>query len=169
MEILRKKPALTEELDQNGWSPLHFAAYVGCDPTIVTQLLEKSDSYVVYLGVKDDEIGNRTALHIAARRGHVDIVKLLVSRFPDCCEKVDDKGNNVLHLIMPKKIFVTSGLSNNPRLRMRGLMNEKNAEGKTPLHLWHNSPLSEGVNYFPPPETMFTSRKATSVRLRVRS
>ena len=63
---------------------LHFAAYVGCDPTIVTQLLEKSDRYVVYLGVKDDKIGNMTALHIAARQGHVGIVKVLVSHFLDC-------------------------------------------------------------------------------------
>ncbi|XP_034680633.1 ankyrin-3-like isoform X3 [Vitis riparia] len=169
-KILEWKSDLTKELDQNGWSPLHFAAYVGCNPTIVMQLLDKSNEhqYVVYLGVKDDEIGNRTALHIAARRGHVDLVKVLVSHFPDCCEKVDDKGNNVLHLIMPKKIFVTSGLSNNPRLRMRGLMNEKNAEGTTPLHLLHNSPLSKGVNYFPPPETTFTWILDTFVRSRRR-
>ncbi|KAJ9701406.1 hypothetical protein PVL29_006660 [Vitis rotundifolia] len=139
-KILEWKPALTKELDKNGWSPLHFAAYVGCHPTIVTQLLEKSDTYVVYLGVKDHGIGNRTALHIAASRGHVEIVKLLVSHFPDCCEKVDDEGNNVLHLIMPEKIiFLTSGLSNIPWLRVRGLTCEKNGKGKTPLHLFHNS------------------------------
>ncbi|KAL6344367.1 hypothetical protein AAG906_039623 [Vitis piasezkii] len=139
-KILEWKPALTKELDKNGWSPLHFAAYVGCHPTIVTQLLEKSDTYVVYLGVKNHGIGNRTALHIAASRGHVEIVKLLVSHFPDCCEKVDDEGNNVLHLIMPeKKIFLASGLSNIPWLRVRGLTYEKNGKGKTPLHLFHNS------------------------------
>ena len=63
-KILEWKPALTNELDEKGWSPLHFAAYVGCHPTIVKQLLEKSERYVVYLGVKDH--GNRTALHIAA-------------------------------------------------------------------------------------------------------
>ncbi|XP_034684975.1 ankyrin repeat-containing protein At5g02620-like [Vitis riparia] len=170
-KILEKKPDLTEALDQNEWSPLHFAAYVGCDPTIVTQLLGESDEhqYVVYLGVKYNEIGNRTALHIAASRGHVEIVKLLVSRFPDCCENVDDKGNNVLHLIMPeKKIFVTSGLSNIPQLRVRELMIQKNAEGKTPLELLHNSHLSKGVNYFPPPETTFTWILDTFVRSRRR-
>ena len=62
---------------------------MGCHPTIVRQLLEKSDRYVAYLGVKDH--GNRTTLHIVASRGHVDIVKLPVSCFPDCCEKVDDE------------------------------------------------------------------------------
>ncbi|KAJ9701422.1 hypothetical protein PVL29_006673 [Vitis rotundifolia] len=177
MEILRKKPDLTEALDQNGWSPLHFAAYVGCDPTIVTQLPGESDEHqsVAYLGVKYNEIGNRTALHIAASRGHVEIVKLLVSRFPDCCEKVDDEGNNVLHLIMPEeKIFVTSGLSKIPQLRVRELMIQKNAEGKTPLELLHNSPFSKGVNYFPPPEWILDSfvrsrrRQTPSFRVGIR-
>ena len=54
-KILKLKPALTKELDQNGWSLLHFAAYVGCDLTIVRQLLEQSDRDVVYLGVKVKE------------------------------------------------------------------------------------------------------------------
>ena len=129
-------------MDENGWSSLHFAAYVGCDPTIVTQLLEKRDEYqyVVYLGVKYNGIEKRTALHIAASRGHGEIVKLLVSHFPDCCEKVDDKGNNVLHLIMQqKKILLTSGLSNIPWLWGRGLTHEKNDEGKTPFHLFDES------------------------------
>ena len=160
-KILEWKPALTKELDKNGWSPLHFAAYVGCHPTIVTQLLEKSDTYVVYLGVKNHGIGNRTALHIAASRGHVEIVKLLVSHFPDCCEKVDDEGNNVLHLIMPeKKIFLTSGLSNIPWLRVRGLTYEKNGKGKTPLHLFHNSII--------PWEPLFKLTWDTLLGLRVR-
>ena len=88
----------------------------------------------------------------------MDIVKLLVSRFPDCCEKVDDKGNNVLHLIVPRKrIFATSGLSNIRWLRVRGLMNEKNVEGKTPLHLFHMPIIS--------PETMLTWILDTLVRL----
>ncbi|RVW72861.1 Protein accelerated cell death 6 [Vitis vinifera] len=160
-KILEWKPALTKELDKNGWSPLHFAAYVGCHPTIVTQLLEKSDTYVVYLGVKNHGIGNRTALHIAASRGHVEIVKLMVSHFPDCCEKVDDEGNNVLHLIMPeKKIFLTSGLSNIPWLRVRGLTYEKNGKGKTPLHLFHNSII--------PWEPLFKLTWDTLLGLRVR-
>ncbi|XP_034686714.1 ankyrin repeat-containing protein At5g02620-like [Vitis riparia] len=126
-----------------------------------------SERYVVYLGVKDH--GNRTALHIAASRGHVDVVKVLVSHFPDCCEKVDDEGNNVLHLIMPEiKIFVTSGLSNIRWLRVRGLMNEKNVEGKTPLHLFHTSPLSKDDNNIIPPETIFTWILDTLVRLGIR-
>ena len=165
-KILKWKPALTKELDKNGWSPLHFAAYVGCHPTIVRQLLDECDSSVVHLGVKDH--GNKTALHIAASRGHVDVVKELVSRFPDCCEKVDDEGNNVLHLIMPEiKIFVTSGLSNIRWLRMRGLMNEKNVEGKTPLHLFYSSLSKDDIKIIPP-ETIFMWILDTLLRLGVK-
>ena len=47
-KIVEWKRALTNELDENGWSPLHFAAYVGCHPTIVRQLLEQFDRDVVY-------------------------------------------------------------------------------------------------------------------------
>lgn len=136
-KILEWKPDLSEELDEKGWSPLHLAAYVGCRPEIVRQLLEKCKPRLVYQGLKS--YGNRTALHIAAGRGHVDMVKELASRFPDCCEKVDDNGNNVLHLIMLNKIFVSSGLSNIRWLRVKGLMNQKNIEGETPLHLLKNS------------------------------
>ena len=165
-KILDWKPDLTKELDEDGWSPLHFAAYVGCNPTIVRQLLEKSEKYVVYLGVRCHEIGNRTALHIAASRGHVEVVKVLVFHFPDCCEKVDDQGNNVLHLIMSeKKTFLISSLSDIRWLRVRGLMNEKNVEGKTPLQLFDNFPSTKDNNNLIPPETMFTVMLGTIERL----
>ncbi|KAJ9701375.1 hypothetical protein PVL29_006640 [Vitis rotundifolia] len=132
-KILEWKSHLTKEVDENGWSPLHCAAYLGYT-SIARQLLETSDECVVYLPVKNDH--NKTALLIAASRGHTEIVKLLVSQYPDCCEQVDDNGNNALHLIMIKRgIFHSSGLLNFPWMSFRGLMNEKNDDGKTPLHL----------------------------------
>ena len=141
---------MSKELDENGWSPLHFAAYVGCHPTIVRELLEKSERYVVYLGVLYDEIGNRTALHIASSRGHVEVVKVLVSHFPDCCEKVDDLGNNVLHLFMSdEETFQTFSLLGIRLLWVRGLMNEKNVEGKTPLQLFYTSSAKYKDNFIP--------------------
>ncbi|CBI17205.3 unnamed protein product, partial [Vitis vinifera] len=53
--ILEWNPALTKEVDEKGWSPLHCAAERNCNPTIVRQLLENSDyKSVAYLGIKDD-------------------------------------------------------------------------------------------------------------------
>ncbi|RVW72847.1 hypothetical protein CK203_057161 [Vitis vinifera] len=76
--LLKWNPDLTKEVDENGWSPLHCAAYL--------------DS-------------KKTALHIAANRNHQDIVKLLLSHSPDCFEQVDDKGNNVLHSAIMSERF----------------------------------------------------------------
>ncbi|XP_034686710.1 ankyrin repeat-containing protein At5g02620-like [Vitis riparia] len=135
-KILGSKKGLAKKVDDNGWSPLHCAAYLGYT-SIARQLLvslDKSDEYIVYLPVKNDH--NKTTLLIAASRGHTEIVKLLVSQYPDCCEQVDDNGNNAFHLIMIESgIYGGSGLLNFPWMSFRGLMNEKNVEGKTPLHL----------------------------------
>ena len=132
--LLEWKPDLTKEVDENGWSPLHCAAYLG-HTAIVEQLLGKSpDKFVTYLGIKDSK---KTTLHIAANRNHQDIAKLLLSHSPDCCEQVDDKGNNVFHsAIMSERYHATRNILNdNSLLRVRRLMNEKDAKGDTPLHL----------------------------------
>lgn len=145
--ILSKRPDLTKALDDKGWSPLHFAAYVGCGRTLVSQLLEKSDPSVVYLGLKEHGKLNRTALHVAASRGHVGVVEELLSRFPDCWEKVDDEGNNVLHLIMPKYKFTNPSLAYVSCLMLKELLNEKNLKGKTPLDLLYDSPTFKGDEF----------------------
>ncbi|WJZ88079.1 hypothetical protein VitviT2T_007411 [Vitis vinifera] len=135
-EILKWKPDLTKEVDENGWSPLHCAAYLGYVP-IARQLLHKSDRSVVYLRVKNDD--NKTALHIAATRGNRITAKLLVSYYPDCCEQVDINGNNALHLFMMQKRFFIRSLLNIRWMNVGALINEKNVEGQTPLHLLAHS------------------------------
>ncbi|KAL6342328.1 hypothetical protein AAG906_007542 [Vitis piasezkii] len=133
--ILVWKPNLTKEVDKNGWSPLHCAAERGCDPEIVQLLLEKSEESVAYLRNKD---GNKTALHIASFHHHTKIVEKILSHSPGCREQVDDKGNNVFHFAMMKRGDYDSKPSNyfeNNWLNVRGLVNEKDAQGNTPLHL----------------------------------
>lgn len=51
-----------KEVDENGWSTLHCAAYVG-NMTIVRSFFKNSDKQIIYFGTKDE---NKTALHIAA-------------------------------------------------------------------------------------------------------
>ncbi|WJZ87982.1 hypothetical protein VitviT2T_007323 [Vitis vinifera] len=134
IKLLKWKPSLTKEVDEHGWSPLHCAAHFGY-VKIVKQLLNKSlDKFPTYLRIKD---GKKTALHIAAGRGHIDIVKLLVQHCPDCCEQVDCKGQNVFHFAMAKKKDDYPGkFLEIDGLKLRGLVNEKDyVKGDTPLHL----------------------------------
>ncbi|XP_062171371.1 protein ACCELERATED CELL DEATH 6-like [Alnus glutinosa] len=122
------------------WTPLHFAAYFTnyqINYSTVARMLLDKDREVAY---KKDKEG-RTALHIAAQEGNVHMVSLIVSRCPDCCELVDKRGWNVLHFAFEGKypslleytievILRNSSLSN--------LLNEKNADGDTPLHFYSN-------------------------------
>ena len=139
-KILKWKPDLANEVDENGWSPFHYASYLG-NITIFRQLLEKSDKSVVYLRIKDGK--NKTALHIAASQGHMDVVKELVLHYPDCCEQVDDDGNNALHLVMKstKDYFSINFLVDNQWLSSREFINEMNDKGNTPLHLLAHSQI----------------------------
>ncbi|KAJ9701396.1 hypothetical protein PVL29_006651 [Vitis rotundifolia] len=132
-KLLEWKPSLAKEVDEKGWSPLHCAAHFGYT-TIVKQLLEKSsDKSVAYLRIKP---GKKTALHLAAIRGHKDIVDLLLSNYPDCCEQVDDNGKNVLHFaMMNRQDYYPRMFLQNDGLSVRGLLNERDAQGDTPLHL----------------------------------
>ncbi|KAJ9701174.1 hypothetical protein PVL29_006495 [Vitis rotundifolia] len=129
-EILKWKPDLTKEVDKNGWSPLHYTAERGCDLKIVELLLNKSKKSVAYLRSKD---GNKTALHIASFHHHIEIVEKILSHSPGCREQIDDKGNNVFHFAMMKEgddDFEPSNYFDNDWLKARGLINEKNAQGK---------------------------------------
>ncbi|KAL6342720.1 hypothetical protein AAG906_013126 [Vitis piasezkii] len=95
--LLEWKPDLTKEVDENGWSPLHCAAYLGYT-AIVEQLLDKSpDKSVTYLGIKDSK---KTALHIAANRNHQDIVKLLLSHSQIVASK-----RHTLHLLASYQVY----------------------------------------------------------------
>ena len=143
-EILKWKPDLTKEVDENGWSPLHCTAYLGY-VSIVRQLLDESDRFVVYLRVKNDD--NKTALHIAATHGNIWVMKLLVSHYPDCCEQVDVNGNNALHLFMVQRRFLIKSLLNIPWMNVRALINEKNVEGQTPLHMLAHSQTRSGWTF----------------------
>ncbi|XP_034225683.1 protein ACCELERATED CELL DEATH 6-like [Prunus dulcis] len=129
-EILEKKKDLAIAADEQGWTPLHYAAFSGCT-SIVKQLLQadRSSAYIV------DKADKKTALHIAASRGHIGVVKDLISHCPDCCELVDQRRRNALHYALEKHqsrittfVLKDSWLSNI-------LLNAKDVDGNTPLHL----------------------------------
>jgi len=121
---------LTETTDENGWSPLHYAAYYFWSTPIVKVLLEY-DASAAYIAETEKK---RTALHIAAIRGLVDAMKEIVSRCPACCELVDNRGWNALHYaVASKRIYVFEECLKIPELGR--LKTKKDDKGNTPFHL----------------------------------
>lgn len=125
-----KEKILTKATDKQGWTPLHFAALIDHTP-IVIQLLD-CDKSVAYLGDKDD---NKTALHIAASKGHASVMRELISRCPDCCELVDQKGRNILHYVVENKRFGLEYIIQEHPWLSNILLNGKDYDGNTPIHL----------------------------------
>ena len=76
--------------DDNGCTPLHFAAHAG-HKSVCTWLLSRG----VDPGKKD--VQGRTALHGAAFKGHTECMALMLSHNPDLVNDRDDDGYSVLH------------------------------------------------------------------------
>ncbi|TYH78463.1 hypothetical protein ES332_D04G228500v1 [Gossypium tomentosum] len=93
--ILKKKGNLTKERDEDGHTPLHYAAHLGLRISVVEELL-KWDVSAAYIG---DKKRGMTPLLMATRQGNDGTVSKILSLCPDCCEKVDNKGLNFLHYL----------------------------------------------------------------------
>ena len=126
---------MANKTDDNGRSPLHFAAHLDCR-SIVKQLLECNPS-TAYIA---DLEGKMTALHMAARQGHASIMKDIIRYCPDCCELVDKRGWNFLHFATVT-LYGTSyahffgddiGIE---YVSMENLLDQKDEHGNTPLQV----------------------------------
>ncbi|XAR49033.1 hypothetical protein NMG60_11032055 [Bertholletia excelsa] len=98
--------------------------------SIVKHLI-KVDKSAAHLTDKDDK---KTALHIAATHGHLCIMEELVSQCPDCRMMLEGKGQKILHIAVKNKRnkaikFILK------RFLLRNLINQKDDEGNTLLHL----------------------------------
>lgn len=56
------------------------------------------DKFVAYVVTEGDD--NMTALHIATRKGKVEITREILTYCPDCQEMVTGDGRNILRLAM---------------------------------------------------------------------
>jgi len=129
-KLLEKEKKLTKTTDDNGWSPLHYAAFYGWSPRTVEVLLE-CDASAAYIAETEKK---RTALHIAAIQGRVKVMKEIVSRCPACCEVVDNRGWNALHYaVASKDSRVFKECLEIPELAR--LKTKKDEKGNTPFHL----------------------------------
>lgn len=88
------KLTLTKIRDQQGWIPLHYAVLSGQESLV--RLLLEFDKNTAYIRDKKEK---KTALHFAASQGHIGVIEELLSSCPDCCELIDNGGQNALDVI----------------------------------------------------------------------
>ncbi|GMY20561.1 ankyrin repeat-containing protein [Fagus crenata] len=116
------------EVDEFGWTPLHYAAHFGEEE--IVELFLKTNMSLAY---KKDKEG-MCALHISAKKGHVEVLKVFIKKYPHTCELLDNRKRTALHLAAEigrteaGKIFVQN-------LLVQDLLNEQDDEGNTAFHL----------------------------------
>ncbi|XP_057470518.1 protein ACCELERATED CELL DEATH 6-like [Actinidia eriantha] len=129
-ELLRLRPSLTKEGDMYGWTPLHCAARMNYVESM--RVLLKENKYIAYQIAEED--GKKTALHLAAFGGNVEAMEELLSQCPDCWEMVNDRGQNILHIAIEyEKVKAVQWILKRPWVG--NLLNQKDNEGNTPLHM----------------------------------
>ncbi|XP_017613989.1 ankyrin repeat-containing protein ITN1-like [Gossypium arboreum] len=145
IRVILEKENLTKERDEDGHTSLHYAAHLGSRISVVEELL-KRDTSAAYIG--DDKRG-MTPLLMAARQGDVRTVLKIISLCPDCCEKVDNKGLNLLHYLAFRGSFTLYGRSlfklggiEIAYGSLRNLMELKGDFGMTPQEVY-NALISE--------------------------
>ncbi|KAI5004407.1 hypothetical protein ZWY2020_031650 [Hordeum vulgare] len=127
--LLQWRPSLTNNLDTNKSSPVHFAASDG-DCSIIEALLTHSPPSTAYLQDSDGV----SALHAAALMGHVAAVRLLLELYPSCADIRDNRGRSFVHVAAMKgRSSVVSYVIKSKMLEH--LLNMQDKEGNTPLHL----------------------------------
>ncbi|KAG4153450.1 hypothetical protein ERO13_D04G184200v2 [Gossypium hirsutum] len=143
--ILKKKGDLTKERDEDGRTPLHYAAHLGRRLSVVKELL-KRDVSAAYMC---DKKRGMTPLLMAARQGYLGTVSRILSLCPDSCDKVDNEGLTLLHYmafrgspyLIEFSLFKRGGIDI-VYGSLRNLMKLEGAIGMTPQKVY-NALLSE--------------------------
>ncbi|MED6219811.1 hypothetical protein PIB30_039106 [Stylosanthes scabra] len=127
--IVGKKQEWMHLRGKNGRVALHCVAATGYQEG-VPYLLDTCKS----CSIKRDNYGY-LPIHLAAQSGHVEVVKMLLKYYPDPNKMLVDKSlNNILHIAAKSgKIDLVRYILKTPELEK--MINQKNMEGDTPLHL----------------------------------
>ncbi|KAK6243315.1 hypothetical protein QUC31_009724 [Theobroma cacao] len=138
--LLKKHPSAIEKCDDYGWTPLHYAAFLGKSNILNLFLTYESDdenkavSVDSVARIRDRE--GMTILHVAAKAGRVKALKILAKLCPDIWDMQDNKGRTALHLAADNgEVRAVKFILIKTRKLSNGLVNEQDYEGNTPMHL----------------------------------
>ncbi|PRQ48316.1 putative ankyrin repeat-containing domain-containing protein [Rosa chinensis] len=133
--MVSKNPEIIKEVDELGWTPLHYAAFRG-NVSAIRSLIKRNSSVAYIL----DNCG-MSALHVAAYGGHIKVMKELIRLRPDTCDLLNHKDQTAVHAaVLGEKPAVIRYILKTPTLA--GLVNEADDDGNTPLHLAASIPNS---------------------------
>ncbi|KAI3942298.1 hypothetical protein MKW92_024123 [Papaver armeniacum] len=126
---------LLNEVDQNGRTALHYAAY--SDYTGFVDGVMKVNPSLCYLPDKD----GRTALHHAAAKGgrqRIKAMKIMLKHCMDCWEVLDNEGKNFLHVAAHNNRcsvlrYVLSDISSD--WVVETIISTRDKNGKTPCEM----------------------------------
>lgn len=123
-----KGPSMFQLRNGKGKSPLHAAVCMGFTEGVKFLLDRKYE-----FAYQKDKQGFYP-IHSAASKGLVDIIQLMLQHRPDTRELLTAHGQNILHVAARSGNYkAVEHMLKRPELEM--LINEKDADGNTPLHL----------------------------------
>ncbi|WJX59049.1 hypothetical protein P8452_44433 [Trifolium repens] len=145
--ILLKKPTWIHLMDTYERLPLHYASSIGFLQGVEI-LLYKCKCCTI----QRDKYGH-FPIHLASHGGHVEVVKKLLEYCPDPTEMLDTyRRRNILHIASNYgKHEVVRYILQSDQIREldknHKMINQKDSEGNTPLHLASKSCHSKTIFY----------------------
>ncbi|OMO97304.1 hypothetical protein COLO4_14688 [Corchorus olitorius] len=149
--ISERKKHLIKEGDEDGRTPLHYAAHHGY--TWVAIALLENDTSAAYL--TDKERG-MSPLHMAAWQGHTYLMKCIIDYCPGCIGIVDKRGWNFLHFTVVTlrpgefyRCFLNKSKIPDLSKFTESLLDIKDVDGITPLHVSRYGSIAFKTSEYP--------------------
>ncbi|CAN6969859.1 unnamed protein product [Brassica rapa subsp. trilocularis] len=132
--VLESDSDLVDSRDEDGRTPLAFAASIGYDIGVEHMLTRfGSSTQIAYIESEDGSFPIHSAC-VASRKTRNAALKVILKHHPDTIEMLNSKGQNVLHVAAENGNAGAVGYLLR-KADVKRLINEQDLEGNTPLHL----------------------------------